>query len=558
MKNRLIKSMMLAVLALGLVLTAGTKTAMADGLPAVNSDTLTETEEIDLSLHAETAGNFTGVYSYQNPFLGTDTSKGVVLEFYAAPTGDIKTLGTVFSFLGTGDYEGRFYFTPGSYLGYNAANYGGIFDANLANYALVEDFIKTGAMMRIEVTPTGFAVYADDVLCYDQTIFADTTKSASAEFANVADFSPVLTWLANAQELHFGYGSWWNAAGFDEAQMKLSKVNFRLADGTVVMGGFRVDKALVESLGGNVGAAGAVEPVAPVETPSPTPIPTVDSAQLTETAAIDLALHVETTGEFTSMYTYQNPFLGKDTSAGVTLEFYALPTWELNVLGTIFSFMGTGDYDGRLYFTPGSYLGYNSGNYGGFFDANLSNYLMVKDYIRDGANIRIEIKPEGFAVYSNDVLCYDQTILEDASRASHSYEDITNYSSVLEWLAGAQELHFGHGSWWNTIETELSNIMLSKVCFKLADGTVVMDGLKVDKAQIEAAGGSIIKDAIESTQTDILADLDTVEVELFDINAVEYEGKAVTGVVIGVVGVAAVLALVILLFAFKKREYSDI
>ena len=220
--------------------------------------------------------------------------------------------------------------------------------------------------------------------------------------------------------------------------------------------------------------------------------------------------------------------------------------------------MGTGDYDGRLYFTPGSYLGYNSGNYGGFFDANLSNYLMVKDYIRDGANIRIEMKPEGFAVYSNDVLCYDQTILEDASRASHSYEDITNYSSVLEWLAGAQELHFGHGSWWNTIETELSNIMLSKVCFKLADGTVVMDGLKVDKAQIEAAGGSIIKDAVESTQTDILADLDTVEVELFDINAVEYEGKAVTGVVIGVVGVAAVLALVILLFAFKKREYSDI
>lgn len=293
-------------------------------------------------------------------------------------------------------------------------------------------------------------------------------------------------------------------------------------------------------------------------TPEPTPLPTVDDSSLVAAEAIDLALHAETTGEFTSMYSYQNPFLGKDTSAGVTLEFYALPTWELNVLGTIFSFMGTGDYDGRLYFTPGSYLGYNSGNFGGFFDANLSNYLMVKDYIRDGAKIRIEIKPEGFAVYSNDVLCYDQTILEDASRASHEYADITNYSQVLTWLAGAQELHFGHGSWWNNIETEISNIMLSQVCFKLADGTVVMNGLKVDKAQIEAAGGSIITNAAETTQTDILADLDTVEVELFDINAVEYEGDSVMGVVIGVIAVATVIAAVVLLLALKKREYSDI
>lgn len=563
MKNRLIRYFALTVLALAIVLTTGTKSVLADGLPAVDSETLTAVEEIDLSLHSEKAGNFTSVYGYQNPFLGKDTSQGVVMEFYAAPTGDVKALGTVFSFMGTGDYEGRFYFTPGSYLGYNVANYGGIFDANLANYALVEDFIKTGAMMRIEVTPTGFAVYADDVLCYDQTIFADTTKSASGEFANVADFSGVLTWLAGAQELHFGYGSWWNAAGFDEAMMKLSKVNFRLADGTVVMDGFKVDQALVESLGG---MAGVVEPAAPETTPEPTAEPTpeptpalpVDDASLTATQAIDLALHVETTGEFTSMYTYQNPFLGKDTSAGVTLEFYALPTWELKVLGTIFSFIGTGDYDGRLYFTPGSYFGYNSGNYGGYFDANLSNYMMVKDYIRDGAKIRIEITPTGFAVYSNDVLCYDQSIIEDASRGAHSYADITDYSPVLAFLAGAQELHFGHGSWWNTMESERSNIMLSQVCFKLADGTVVMDGLKVDKAQIEAAGGSIITETAKVEQVDILADLDTVEVELFDINAVEYEGESVTGVVVAVVAVSAVLALLILLFAFKKREYSDI
>ena len=296
----------------------------------------------------------------------------------------------------------------------------------------------------------------------------------------------------------------------------------------------------------------------PEVTPEPTLPPTVDSEELTATEAIDLALHVETTGEFTSMYTYQNPFLGKDTSQGVSLEFYAMPTWNLNVLGTIFSFMGTGDYDGRLYFTPGSYLGYNSSNYGGYFDANLSNYLLVQDYIRDGAAIRIDITPAGFAVYANDVLCYDQSILEDASRAAYDYTDITDYSQVLSFLAGAQELHFGHGSWWNTIETELSNIMLSKVCFKLADGTVVMDGLKVDKAQIEAAGGTVITDTTATEQKDILADLDTVTVELFDINSVQYEGtSAITNVIIMVAG-AAIIAVVVLLLVFKKRDYSDV
>lgn len=100
--------------------------------------------------------------------------------------------------------------------------------------------------------------------------------------------------------------------------------------------------------------------------------------------------------------------------------------------------------------------------------------------------------------------------------------------------------------------------MLSQVCFKLADGTVVMDGLKVDKAQVEAAGGSIVTGVAVAEQTDILENLDTVEVEIFDINSVVYDGDSVMGQVVGVVAGAAVIALVVLFFVFKKREYSDI
>ena len=66
------------------------------------------------------------------------------------------------------------------------------------------------------------------------------------------------------------------------------------------------------------------------------------------------------------MYAYENPFHGKDTSQGAIIEFYANPTWDVHILGTIFAINGSGAYDGKLYFTPGSYLGYNSAGFGGF------------------------------------------------------------------------------------------------------------------------------------------------------------------------------------------------
>ena len=47
---------------------------------------LVDVDVIDLSLHAETTGDSTPVYVYENPFRGQDTSKGAVIEFYADPT----------------------------------------------------------------------------------------------------------------------------------------------------------------------------------------------------------------------------------------------------------------------------------------------------------------------------------------------------------------------------------------------------------------------------------------------------------------------------------------
>lgn len=281
----------------------------------------------------------------------------------------------------------------------------------------------------------------------------------------------------------------------------------------------------------------------------------INTENLVETDKIDLSLHSETTGDFTAVYAYENPFKGTDTSAGVILEFYAKPTWEVHELGAIFAFNGSGDYDGKLYFSPGSYLGFNSAAFGGFYDANLFNYTLVTDYIKDGAKIRIELTPGGFAVYADDELCYDQTILDDPNAGAGDFTSTSDFSGVLEWLAGADVLYFGYGSWWNAVGTNEANIDLSEVNFRLQDGTVVMDQLKVDKELVESLGGSVTTaDEEESAEVE----LEEIDVEIFDINSVEYDGYSVLPVMAAIVIAVAVIAVIVVVMACKPRKYDDI
>lgn len=282
---------------------------------------------------------------------------------------------------------------------------------------------------------------------------------------------------------------------------------------------------------------------------------TGNGSNLVDVDVIDLSLHSETSGDFSAVYSYENPFKGKDTSQGVILEFYAKPTWEVHELGTIFAFNGSGEYEGKLYFTPGSYLGFNSAAFGGYFDANLFNYTIVKDYIKDGAKIRIEILPSGFSVYSNDELCYDQTILDNPEAGAGDFTSTSDFSGVLTWIAGADMLYLGYGSWWNAVGTNEANINLSEVNFTLKDGTVVMNQLQANKDLVESLGGSVESSNGEETMD---VELAQVEVEIFDINSVEYEGESVLPVVIITVVAAFVITVVTLIIVTKKRTYKEV
>ncbi len=277
--------------------------------------------------------------------------------------------------------------------------------------------------------------------------------------------------------------------------------------------------------------------------------------EMVDVAAIDLSLHSETTGDFTSIYNFENPFKGKDTSKGAVIEFYAQPTWEVHALGAIFCIMGEKEYDGRLYFSPGSYLGFNSDKFGGYYDANLYNYNLVTDYIKNGALIRIELLPDGFKVFANDELCYDQTILEDTTKAAGDYKVDSDFKPVLEWLAGAQNLHFGANSWWNAVGGNEANINLSKVSFRLMDGTVLFDQLQADKKLLETLGATPITELDDSAGGIEIKD---VKVDVFDINSVEYKGMNIIPIMVIAVIIVAVGAAGITVVVTRKRTYDEV
>lgn len=498
----------------------------------------------DLSIHEETSGNFIPVYSYKNPFQNKNTSAGVRIRFHAVPNGDIHVLGTIFSLHGKGDYDGRIFFTPGSYLGMNVASLG-FWDANLVDYLLIEDFIGEGADIEIAFTPNGFTVSANGTLCFDQTILEDEEHSSNVTLQESFSWSALLEWFSHADTLYFGYGSFWNGAGFDESNIELTDTFFELADGTVV-GSYFTENEMNEP----------IEIVTSVQTID------TENSKLVTVESLDLSYHTEEFGNFTPIYTYPNPFIGKDTSQGIIIEFTANSIGDIHPLGTIFSICGTEDYGGRLYFTPASYLGFNSPSFGGYFDANLKDYLLVEDYIGEKADIRIEFKPTGFHVYSNDVLCYDQSILSDEARGSQNYT-ASDFSPVLDWITGAETLYFGYGSWWNSASYDEANILLSNISFRLADGTELAStkDFKVYQSVLDAIEDKklLFQNSSSSTNTNQTT-TDTKEETVppsLDTNwdNVEYEGTSIAPIANTAVFVTIIICIFMIILSCRKKSY---
>ncbi len=397
------------------------KATVQNDTDAIVVGTYFSDETVDLSQYLD------GSLSVANPFYygtnnGMDLSGGVTIEFDANATGDVHVLGTIFSILSGGGAGGRLYFTPGSYLGYNAA--GSYFDANLNNYSLVTDYIGSTAHVAIEITTEGFTVTVNDEVAYTEEIL--TTENGAG---TVSDYEDVLDWLyGSADTLYFGYGSWWNAAGYDEANINLSNV---------------------------VCTVGPLTEKAPEVT---------DTVAYTKEEVV-----LATTSDLT---VEENPFYGKNID-----NFYAEYTINMtegtaqNGWDGIFSFYNSAT-GGRVSFQTAPYVCFNNGS-GKWMDLNNPGGTGATDLapsMTAGTEhvVAISITSDG-AVFTVD----GEEIAFSVDRSGADYETLIDYITQcdqLTWGVGTAQT-----AYWNTEMCTLTNITFS------SEGGVVDDGNKGDE-----------------------------------------------------------------------------
>lgn len=157
-------------------------------------------------------------YRFMNPFNeattnGIELYSGVSINFTVTPTpGADQWLTDIISF-NAGSNGNALFFEGNSYLGYNAT--GGYFDANVQNgdsWAWGTDFIGgSSATVEIRILPTGYEVYVNDELKYDQS---DVDSGRIKGNNSMDTYASVLDFLENtASYMDFGWGSWW-AGGY--------------------------------------------------------------------------------------------------------------------------------------------------------------------------------------------------------------------------------------------------------------------------------------------------------------------------------------------------------
>lgn len=222
-----------------------------------------------------------------------------------------------------------------------------------------------------------------------------------------------------------------------------------------------------------------------------------------------------------------NPFNSSNTnglefSGGVSIEFDVKHNGtNVNVLGSLLGFQDNAA--GKLYFTQGSYLGYNA--LGGWVDANLAKdengaYILANDYIgaaitasgNETAHVEIQLNTDGFTVLVDNVKVYDQTVVG----TDNGFGTLTDYSNILTWLqASATKLYLGYGAWWLDMNADATVSNLKFYVNKADDEKAVDAALAALEAQIPAettaninlptAGALSTTITWESSNPDVLA-----------------------------------------------------
>lgn len=186
----------------------------------------------------------------------------------------------------------------------------------------------------------------------------------------------------------------------------------------------------------------------------------------------------------TSYAEFTNPLKGK-TLNGATVSMWVNrqndDPWD--ALWSFFDTDNSDGADGRLFFTPNTYLGYN-GTVGGtwqWFDCNKADKAVNNIPVNSWHYVTVSVGKGNFGIYVDGKLVVNSTkyTLFDSN---DSYASLA--SNMLKMIASADKFYLGYGSFWGSSPAYMDNVKIYSRALSAADiGTLY----KTEKEDTEAA-----------------------------------------------------------------------
>ena len=186
----------------------------------------------------------------------------------------------------------------------------------------------------------------------------------------------------------------------------------------------------------------------------------------------------------TSYAEFTNPLKGK-TLNGATVSMWVNrqndDAWD--ALWSFFDTDNSDGADGRLFFTPNTYLGYN-GTVGGtwqWFDCNKAEKPVNNIPVNSWHYVTVSVGKANFGIYVDGKLVVNKTkyTLFDSN---DSYASLA--SNMLKMIASADKFYLGYGSFWGSSPAYMDNVKIYSRALSAADiGTLY----KAEKADTAAA-----------------------------------------------------------------------
>lgn len=355
---------------------------------------------------------------FQNPFKDGNFKKAVI-SFDVYNYGDLKHLGALISVFSSS--IGRMYFSNYAYLGFNVGEQAW-FDANLGeNYTSGVNFLSQNTWKKVKLvfTPSEYAVYVDNELAFNN-------NSTNVRIAGplTQKFDTVMYFLKNADIVAIGTGSWWS-------------------DNQDPNGNYwDIQNSYIKNLSFYIDSKSGGDSLLSIKKISEIDVKLLSNLE-DSTLVLDVAKLASKRDN--PLLAFSNPFKGKSfDTAEIYFDVYNYDT--LKVLGALFSIYKY-NANPRLYFTNGSYLGFNDWA-GGWFDANLKNYGIDKDFL--GMNfwrkVKIVFTSSSYKVYVDNNLAFDNTSTDVTINGSLT----NNFDALLNFLKNiADTMAFGTGSFWS-------------------------------------------------------------------------------------------------------------